>query len=200
MSKYKWFLLIVFVVVLIWSGIRPPASQSDWWLENSPIFVGLIFFGIFGKRLQISNLSLTLIVAYLLLPLVTSHYGVTGVPFGNGLGEFLGSTRNMYDRFTHFMFGFLFFYPVHEFVINIKKVENGWSYYVPMETILAFSAIYEIFEWLAAETVNPVLATSFYGSQGDIFDTPKDMAMAAIGTLVAMFIVSLIRKRKQKLS
>jgi len=203
MSKYKYklFLLAVFIGALIWSGINPPAGRADWLLENSPIFVAMLVFVISVRYIKISDFSYTLIVIYLLFPLVAAHYGVTGVSLGNVIGHWMGSTRNMYDRLTHFLFGFLGFYPVQEFVMFFSKNndrKNIWNYYIPFETILAASAVYEIFEWLAAITVNPILAASFYGSQGDIFDTPKDMAMAAIGALCAMLIVFLFQKYKNR--
>jgi putative membrane protein len=199
MSKYKLFLVLVFVAALIWSGINPPIGQSDWLLENSPLFVSVIALVIFARYLRLSDFSYTLIVIYLMFPLISSHYGVSGVPGGENIGHLFGSTRNMYDRLTHFLFGFLLFYPIQELLIHFNKKEGGWDYYIPFETIVAFSAIYEIFEWLASITVNPVLATSFLGSQGDVFDTQKDMWMAALGALCAMFITFLYRKyRKNK--
>jgi putative membrane protein len=173
-------------------------GQSDWLLENSPIFVAMVVFAIFAHRLKLSNFSYTLVVIYLMFPLVASHYGVAGVPFGNTLGHWMGTARNMYDRLTHFLFGFLGFYPIQEFVISITQKENAWSYFIPIETIFAFSAVYEIFEWLAAITVNPILAASFLGSQGDLFDTQKDMEVAAVGVLCAALVVFLYRRYKGK--
>jgi len=197
MTKYKLILLIIFAIVLIWSAINPPAGQADWLLENSPLFVAVLALIIFAHYLKLSNLSYTLILIYLVFPLVASHYGVAGVPGGEIIGHLIGSTRNMYDRLTHFLFGFLGFYPVQEFMTSISEKRSGWDYYVPLETILAFSAVYEIFEWVAAISVNPILATSFLGSQGDIFDTQKDMGMAIIGALCAMVIIFLFKKYRK---
>jgi putative membrane protein len=199
MSKYKIFLLIVFIIVLVWSGINPPATQSDWLLENSPIFVALVAFIIFGRYLKLSDISYTCITIYILFPLVASHYGVTGVPIGDNIGHLIGSTRNMYDRLTHFLFGFLGFYPIYEFVVSVTKKEGGWNYYIPIEAIAALSALYEIFEWVAAITVNPILAASFLGFQGDVFDTQKDMANAIVGALCAMLVFLIYKKYWKKL-
>lgn len=196
MNKYKLILLIIFAIILVWSGIHP-ISPAYWLLENSPIFFALLVFIIFDRYFKLSNFSYTLIAIYIIFPLATSHYGVTGVPFGHTLGELLGTTRNMYDRLTHFSFGFFSFYPIYEFVLSINKEDTARSYIVSLETILAFSAIYEIFEWIAAVTVNPILAASFYGSQGDIFDTQKDMGIAALGAIFAMCIVFLLRRYRK---
>ncbi len=200
-DKYKIFLLGVFVVALILSSINPPAGGADWLLENSPLFAAIIAYVLSVHYLKISNKSYTFIVIYLMFPLIASHYGVTVVSLGNTIGHIIGTTRNMYDRLTHFLFGFLLFYPIQELVMFIKneKKETFWNYYIPFETIVAFSAGYEIFEWIAAVTVNPVLRAAFYGSQGDIFDTPEDMANAAIGALSIMLIIFLYRKYGKRL-
>jgi putative membrane protein len=200
MNKYKWILLIAFILILTWSGIHPPAGNPDWLLENSPIFGAILVFVALARFIKMSDFSYTLLFIYLLFPLATSHYGVTGVPFGSTISHFFGFSRNMYDRLTHFLFGFLLFYPIYDLVLNITKKENGWSYYFPIEIIISLSAIYEIFEWLAAITVNPVLGAAFYGSQGDPFDTPEDMACALVGGILAMIIVFYFKKYKKSYS
>lgn len=200
MDKYKLFLLTVLVIVIIWSGIHPP-SQSYWLLENSPIFVAILTFFLFSRFIKLSNFSYTLIVIYLIFPLITSRYGLTGVPFGQIIGEWMGTTRNMYDRLTHFAFGFMGFYPVLEFVNYATKKEGWWNYYTAFATIVALGAIYEIFEWLAFLTVNPALGNTFFGAQGDIFDTQKDMVMNTIGAIIALVIAVIAwRNNQQKLS
>lgn len=195
MSRYQIILLSFFLVILLWSGINP-ISQDNWILENIPVFIGIISLIIMGKYFKLSNLSYTLIAVYLLLPLIASHYGVSGVPFGYTLGKWMGIERNMYDRLTHFCFGLFLYFPIREIFYKITEKKTGlWSYYFPIEMSIMLSAVYEIFEWLAAISVNPVLAASFYGSQGDIFDTQKDMTNAIIGAIIAS-IIALILSRK----
>ncbi len=199
-DNYKIFLLLLLMAVFVWSGINPPAGRADWMLENSPILAAVLIFIIFNRYLKFSNLSYTLIVLYLIFPLIASHYGVAGVSFGKTLGGWLGTTRNMYDRLTHFMFGFLGFLPAQDIISQISGKNNFWSqYFLPFQTIATLSVLYEIFEWLAAVSVNPTLAASFYASQGDIFDTPKDMANALVGALVMaaiFFLYSYFHRRK----
>lgn len=198
-TKYQLILIAIIVGAFVWSMINP-ASNANWWLENSPIFLVAILLIIFGRHLKISSFSYTLFVLYLILPLMASHYGVTGVPMGYEIGEFLGFTRNMFDRVTHFAFGFLLFYPIYEIILHIKDKKDFWNYYIPLETIIAASALYEIFEWLSAVSVNPILAASFYGTQGDPFDTPEDMACAIAGAIIAMIILIIYNKYKNKTS
>jgi len=196
MTKYRLFLLVFFISTWIWSGINPP-SYSYWLLENVPVFAAVLLFILLKDRIELSDLSYTLIVLYFITPLITFHYGVTSVPVGFYLGKLFATSRNLYDKVVHFAFGFFWFYPIQEFVRNINKGKSKWDYYIPLCTIVSGGAIYEIFEWVAAVTINPTLARQFYGMQGDIFDTQKDMAIALIGALTAMLVIVLLRKYKK---
>ena len=51
-------------------------------------------------------------------------------------------TWNMYDRLVHFSFGFFIAYPVREAFLRITKVKGFWGYYLPLDLVLACSAIY----------------------------------------------------------
>jgi putative membrane protein len=46
--------------------------------------------------------------------------------------------------------------------------------------------IYEIFEWTLTLTLAPADAGAYNGEQGDMFDAQKDMALAALGALLAL--------------
>jgi putative membrane protein len=56
----------------------------------------------------------------------------------------------------------------------------------------AGSALYEIIEWITAETVDPSAGLAFLGSQGDIWDAQKDMILAILGAFIAMLIIFII--------
>lgn len=45
---------------------------------------------------------------------------------------------------------------------------------------------YELIEWGAAEFFGGDLGMNYLGTQGDVWDAQKDMALAALGALVAM--------------
>ncbi len=101
----------------------------------------------------------------------------------------------MYDRLVHFSFGFLLAYPIREMFMRIVHVKGFWSYYLPFDLTGAFSAAYEIIEWITARNVSPEAGLAFLGSQGDIWDAQKDMLMALIGAFIAMTIVALINMK-----
>ncbi len=66
---------------------------------------------------------------------------------------------------------------------------RGWrpgpAAYAAISTVLASGAIYEIFEWAVAITAAPSMAEAYNGQQGDFFDSDKDMAIAALGSLIS---------------
>ena len=56
----------------------------------------------------------------------------------------------------------------------------------PVAITLAISAMYEIFEWWAAELAGGDLGAAYLGTQGDEWDAQKDMVLAGLGSLLAM--------------
>lgn len=190
-TRYHLALLAVFLVVWIWAAIEP-VFPDDWWLENLLVFAGVPLIVGLGFYFRLSNLSYTLITLFMVLHLIGSHYTYAEVPFGETLRAWLGAERNMYDRLVHFSFGLLLAYPVREVFVRITRARGVWSYYLPVELTLAFSAIYELIEWGAAAGVDPQAGLAFLGAQGDVWDAQKDMAAAGVGSVVAMLVTFLI--------
>jgi putative membrane protein len=188
---YKIFLIVIFVAVWIWAAINP-IYPHDWLLENYLVFIFVPLIIITGIYFRLSNVSYTLITIFMILHVIGSHYTYAEVPFGYALQNLFGASRNMYDRLVHFSFGFLLAYPVREVFMRLAKVKGFWSYYFPLDLTLAFSALYEIIEWIAAASVSSAAGIAFLGAQGDIWDAQKDMLMAGLGALIAMLIILFI--------
>jgi putative membrane protein len=188
---YPLFLLFVFLAFWVWAAINP-LYRDGWLLENYLVFIFVPIILLTWKYFRLSNISYTLIAVFMILHVIGSHYTYAQVPFGYTLQSFFGSDRNMYDRLVHFGFGLLLAYPIREMFLRVAKVKGIWGYYLPVDLTLAFSAVYEIIEWGAAATVDPQAGLAFLGSQGDIWDAQKDMLMAGIGALIAMFVTMLI--------
>ncbi len=128
----------------------------------------------------------------MILHVIGSHYTYAEVPFGYTLQDWFGSDRNMYDRVVHFLFGFLFFYPIREVFMRLAKVKGIWAYIIPIDLLGSFSALYEIIEWQAAKNVAPEAGLAFLGSQGDVWDAQKDMGLAILGALLGAVIIFVI--------
>ncbi|HAF03180.1 MAG TPA: DUF2238 domain-containing protein, partial [Spartobacteria bacterium] len=61
-----------------------------------------------------SNFSYLLIVMFLPMHAIGTHYTYAKVPAGFWLADLLHLKRNHYDRVIHFAFGFLLLYPMRE--------------------------------------------------------------------------------------
>jgi putative membrane protein len=186
-TRYHLGLLVALAAVWSWAAIKP-VYLDDWWLENILVFLGVPLIIGLGYYFRLSNLSYTLVTIFLILHVIGSHYTYAEVPFGETLRRWFSSDRNLYDRLVHFTFGLLLAYPVREVFVRITQAKGVWGYYLPIELTLAFSAIYELIEWAAAVVVAPEAGLAFLGAQGDVWDAQKDMALAGVGSVIAMVV------------
>jgi len=190
-TRYHLLLLAIFLVAWTWAAIRP-VYPHDWWLENLLVFTGVPLILGLGFYFRLSDLSYTLITLFLVLHVIGSHYTYAEVPFGFTLQRWFDADRNLYDRLVHFLFGLLLAYPVREIFVRITRARGFWTYYLPVELSLAFSALYELLEWATAALVDPAAGLAFLGAQGDVWDAQKDMALAGLGSVVAMLVTFLV--------
>lgn len=165
-----------------------PLDRHDWLMENMLFFIS--FSALVGsyRFFQFSIKSYILITIFLTLHLTGAHYTYSKVPFGFYLSEVFDLTRNHFDRIVHFSFGLLLTFPIRELLIRFAKLRGFFSYYLPIDVVLACSAFFEILEWLLVLSVNPELGDAYLGTQGDIWDAQKDMGLAMIGSVVAMLV------------
>jgi putative membrane protein len=177
-----------------------PVSRSTWLLENAlaVALVGLLAASY--RRFRFSRISYTLMFVFLALHEVGAHYTYSLVPydaawqrvFGFSLDEALGFERNHFDRALHFAYGLLLAYPIREIFLRIANVRGFWGYFLPLDLTMSTSMIYELIEWGAAEVFGGELGQSYLGTQGDIWDAHKDMALAGSGALIAMLVTAAI--------
>lgn len=196
-TKYKIFLLIVFLTVWIWAAINP-VHPNGWLLENLLVFIFVPIIVLTGFYFKLSNTSYTLITAFLILHIIGSHYTYAEVPFGFFLQELFNSPRNIYDRLVHFSFGLLLFYPIREVFMRLSKAKGVWSFWFPVELTFSLAALFEIVEWLVVSIVDPAAGLAFLGTQGDVWDAQKDMLIAGTGAMVASIMVFSTRLRYDK--
>ena len=194
MTRYQKFLLLIFLMVWIWAAILPK-HPDDWLLENYLVFIFVPVILLISRYFRLSNISYTLITVFMSLHVFGSHYTYSEVPLGYDLQQWLGASRNMYDRLVHFLFGLLLAYPMREMFLRIARTEGIWGYLLPIVLVLALSAGYEIIEWMVAAKVDPSAGLAFLGTQGDIWDAQKDMLLAGVGATLAMAFVALVRWR-----
>ncbi len=177
-----------------------PRYRDDWALENVLVAVFILAIAASHRRFVLSRISYTLIFLFLCVHEVGAHYTYSEVPYdawfealtGRSLNEAMGWQRNHFDRFAHFLYGLLLAYPLREFFLRIADVRGFWGYFLPLEFTIATSALYELLEWGAAVLLGGELGAAYLGTQGDIWDAQRDMALASAGALIAMAVTALI--------
>jgi putative membrane protein len=102
--------------------------------------------------------------------------------------------RLNFDRVVHLSFGLLLAYPIWEVLRRSAGVRGGWSYVLAVVTVLAAGAFYELLEMWIAQVLAPDIGDAFVGTQGDIWDAQKDMALAMYGAIAAMTVTGLRRR------
>ncbi len=185
----------LFVFFWVFTGVTA-TDLSNWIMENSLTIPAVVFIIYFYRIMPFSNASYTLILIFLLLHLYGSQNAYAKNPFGFWLQEQFSFSRNHYDRIVHFCFGFLLAYPFQEVLFKVFGQRNWRLYLIPVELALSLSAFYEIVEWLVAGVFFPEAGMAFLGAQGDIWDSQKDMFLAAVGAIITMTIVLTYRRRK----
>lgn len=180
-------LILWLFIVWILAAIEP-FNRRDWLLENLLVFCYTALLALSYRRFSFTNLSYGLFGLFLTLHLIGAHYTYAEAPLGFWLQEVFNTSRNHYDRIVHFTFGLLIAYPFREFLIRVVQVRIGWSYFLAVITVIAFSASYEIIEAIVAEIVSPELGSMWLGTQGDEWDAQKDSALASIGAMISMLI------------
>lgn len=202
--KYLGILALIFGVVFLVLAVSPH-DRSDWALENALVLVFAIVLGLSYKRFPLSRISYTLIFIFMCLHEIGAHFTYAEVPydeffvdvFGFSLNEYMGWSRNHFDRAVHFLFGVLLAYPVRELYCRIADSKGFWSYFFPLELTMAASMMFELFEWGAAETFGGDLGVAYLGTQGDVWDAHKDMALASLGALLTMSLTLLLNWKIQ---
>jgi putative membrane protein len=133
----------------------------------------------------------------MMLHALGAHYTYAKVPYQDWIPALAGG-RNHFDRLVHFAYGLLLSYPIREMFLRIGNVRGFWGYFLPLDLTMSTSMLYELIEWVTAVTVGSDLGAAYLGTQGDIWDAHKDMALASLGALIAMVITAIINKNMQR--
>ncbi|MPY71604.1 MAG: DUF2238 domain-containing protein [Alphaproteobacteria bacterium] len=174
-----------FAAVWLLTAIAPH-DRFDWLLENMLVIAVVAALGAAYRHFRFSNLSYGLIAVFLILHAVGAHYTYSEVPLGHWIRDTLGQERNHYDRVVHFAFGLLIACPQRELLIRRRIVRGDRAGAIALALVIAWSALYELLEWMVASVVSPGSAMAFLGTQGDPFDAQKDTALATLGAAIAI--------------
>ncbi len=187
--KFHLVLWIILVIILAWSGWRP-FDRFTWYLEVAPIFIGAAILLSIYKHFYFSRLVSCLMLVHAIILAVGGHYTYAEMPLFDWIRDFFHLARNHYDRVGHFMQGFVPALISREVLVRRGVVKRGpWLGFIVVCICLAISAVYELCEWQAAVWTG-TKADAFLGSQGDVWDSQWDMALAFIGGLAAVLLMS----------
>ena len=83
-----------------------------------------------------------------------------------------------------------------EVLLRTSPLTRGkWLAFLVFCVCVAISGLYELVEWAVAE-FDSAGSTAFLGTQGDVWDTQKDIAFCAIGASIALATVPLVQDRE----
>jgi putative membrane protein len=206
--KHRTFVLMLLgALALVWLALAiEPYDRADWLLENVLVIAAVGVLAGTYKYFPLSRTSYTLIFIFLCLHTVGSHYTYAKVPYdewwmtltGHTFNEVVGWKRNNFDRVVHFAYGLLLAYPIRELFLRVAGVRGFWGYFLPLDLTMSSSMLYELIEWAAAEVFGGELGVAYLGTQGDVWDAHKDMALASLGALIAMGVTGWINSRVKR--
>jgi putative membrane protein len=186
--RYPLGLLAAYCV--IWFALAlDPVYRDDWLLENVIVFIAVPLFVLTAHRLRFSNLAYTCLFVFFVMHAIGSHYTYSLVPYDewwHALGGGALEGRNHYDRLVHFAYGLLVTPAAVEIFARYGRYPRPWVFLFPWMFMAGHAVIYELIEFAAALLFGGDLGQAYLGTQGDIWDGQKDMALALLGTTLML--------------
>ena len=191
--RLSLFLALALAAVVARSavGCHYPA---DWLLENVLVLLGVGVIAVVHRRAPFSRRALVQLFVFLCLHEVGAHWTFAEVPydrwteawFGTPLNQALGWERNHYDRLVHLSYGLLVTRPLREVLERWLGLAGRRGAVTTFMYLSASAGFYELLEWAAALTFGGELGMAYLGTQGDVWDGHKDMALALAGSLLVL--------------
>jgi putative membrane protein len=188
-------LLLAVAVALVVSGIAP-YDRLTWVLEVLPVLVAAPLLVVTWRRFPLTPLLYWLIAIHSLILILGAHYTYARVPLGFWMQDAFDFQRNHYDRIGHLMQGFGPAIVIRELLIRTSPLAPGkWLFTLVLFSVLGVSATYEFTEWWAA-LAGGEAAGAFLGTQGDVWDTQRDMFLAGCGAIAAQLLLARLHDRQ----
>lgn len=182
-----WIGLIVAASVFTFSGT---ADRVNWLLDAGWVVAGVPLLLISRRWFPLSALLYRLLALHALVLIAGGYWTYEQMPVGLWVQDLLGTERNHYDRFGHFMQGFVPAMIFRELFLRLSPVRSGgWLTYFVLSSCLAFSALFELIEW-GATVAAGAEGGAFLGHQGDIWDAQWDMLCAIVGSVTSVVLLS----------
>lgn len=194
-NRKSSFWIVSLICIIFWSVIEPK-DLFTWFLESVPVFIGAFILIFTYRTFPLTPLLYYLLFLHAVILLVGAHYRYAQVPLFDYIADTFGHTRNNYDKVGHFVQGFVPAMIAREILLRLTTIKQGTILKIIIVSVaLAISATYELIEWLVAE-ITGESAESFLGTQGDIWDTQKDMAFALTGAIFALLTLTKLHNKQ----
>lgn len=186
---------ILVLVFLVASGVDP-FDRVTWALEVAPVLIAAPILVATRRTYPLSTILFVLVCIHALVLIGGGAYSYARMPMGFWIQDFLGLSRNPYDKIGHFMQGFVPALIAREILLRGKYVAGrSMAAFLSVCVALAISALYELIEWWAALALEQG-ADEFLGTQGDPWDTQSDMFLALIGAALAVLSLASLHDRQ----
>ena len=194
-SLWRYPLTLLALFGLLWIALAiAPVYRQDWLLENVLVFIAVPMFVLTARRLRFSNFTYTCLFVFFSLHTIGAHHTYSLVPYdqwfqlltGGSLNDLLGFERNHYDRLIHFLYGLLLAPAAVEIFAHYGRYPRSWATLFPLLFMASHAVIYELIEFAAAILFGDDLGQAYLGTQGDIWDGQKDMALALAGSTISV--------------
>ncbi|WP_341714015.1 DUF2238 domain-containing protein [Erythrobacter sp.] len=188
-------LTAVWFAALVASGWAP-YDRATWLMEVAPALIALPILWASAKRFPLTTLALVLIGFHGLVLMLGGAFTYARVPIGFTVQDWFDLARNPYDRFGHFIQGFVPAIVLRELLVRLGGLRGGLLLTtLVLASCLAVSATYELIEFGAAMALGQG-ADEFLGTQGDPWDTQWDMLMCVIGAACALLLLTRLHDRQ----
>lgn len=188
---------LILTLILIYTGVSA-GEKITWLMEVTPVIIVVPLLLATATRYPLTPLLYTLIFFHAIILMVGGMYTYAKVPIGFEVQDWLGLSRNPYDKLGHFFQGLVPALVAREILLRGKIVRgNKMLAFLVCCVALAISATYELIEWWAALAMGQG-ADDFLGTQGDPWDTQSDMFCALLGALTSVMLLARIHCRQLK--
>ena len=196
-KRYHILLLLTLIPVFLWSLIKC-FDLYTWALEAAPVIIGCVILISVYRKFRLTNLVYILIWLHAVILLIGAHYTYARMPLFNWIADVFDLSRNHYDRLGHFIQGFIPAILAREILLRTSPLKQGkWLFVIVISICLAISAAYELLEWTVA-VIAKTAAEAFLGTQGDNWDTQKDMALCLLGAVTSLITLSKFHNKDLK--
>jgi putative membrane protein len=183
---FKKSLVVLFVLFWVVLAINP-VHRGIWMLENVLVITLFPVVLWLDKKYTFTNWTFFCLIIFAVLHLFGAHLTYEKMTYFTWFSDWFGWERNYYDQLIHFLFGLLMFMTFFEIFYH-QGFSRKLSYLIAFLFISSISSWYEVLEWFGMLIFCSDPDCLLLVTQGDEWDTQKDMAYAVAGAFITLLI------------